>query len=107
MIEQAAYRIIGVNSRSSEVEIEYACTNKLQKVQRQLATDQALSIRQRAEQQIAQPSSAWEVLQKTPLGVIARPGILEDEHRNRSQAPLLHSNKVPGNVDYISWIWCL
>ena len=68
MTKQQAYGIIGVNSRSGAAEIEHAYTSKLQKLQRQLLAGQSLSIRRRAQQQIIQLASAWEVLQNSSAG---------------------------------------
>jgi len=66
MTKEEACAIIGVNITSNPAEIEHAYRQKLQKLQLHLISGQSLSVRKRAEQQIARLTSAWEVLQKCP-----------------------------------------
>ena len=87
MTKQEAYRIIGVNSISNRSKIEKAYISKLRKRQRQLITGYSISIRQRAQQQIAQLASAMEVLQKNPT----RTSVIPQSSRKRS------SPQRPGN----------
>ena len=80
MTKQEAHRIIGVNRTSSRSGIEKAYISKLRKRQRQLITGYSISIRQRAQQQIAQLASAMEVLQKNPT----RTSVIPQSSRKRS-----------------------
>ena len=82
MTKQQAYRIIGINSRSGDAEIESAYIGKLQTLQRQLVAGQSLSIRERAQQQIVQLASARELLQNNSAGAN---GSAKDTRRRASQ----------------------
>ena len=63
MTQDQAYSIIGIPTTCSLPEIERAYKDKLLKLQLQLTAGQSLSLRQRAQQQIAQLVLAWQVLQ--------------------------------------------
>ena len=64
MTTDEAYSILGVPSTSTIADIEQAYKDRLHKLQLQLLAGQSLSLRRRAQGQIALLASAWEVLQK-------------------------------------------